>query len=203
LVVVPIKGGKRGLFTAYNTNELTNNKAFTSAGVNAEGYNYPSGFQLMPVGGMTSGISNETTAIPPAFMGSVVRMTSHNEDQLVTLKTKKDVIGSTGGYTGPGGSTGTSIMKVIYLLNQIMGTKNLPTPFGGSTLDISYTETVTIEDDDGNDIQVDQYTEVERDDLEDRPDIADNAAPQRKEVEDNPTVYLFSVENDHDGRCSV
>tara|TARA_R110002012_G_scaffold322054_1_gene554325 strand:+ start:4553 stop:7156 length:2604 start_codon:yes stop_codon:yes gene_type:complete len=202
-VVVPIEGGKRGLFTAYNTNELTNNKAFTSAGVNAEGYNYPSGFQLMPVGGMTSGISNETTAIPPTFMGSVVRMTSQNEDQLVTLKTKKDVIGRTGGYTGPDGSTGTDVMKVIYLLNQIMGTKNLPTPFGGSTLDISYRETVTTQDTDGNDVQEDQYTDVERDDKSDRSDITENASPQRKEVTDNPTVYLFSVENDHDGRCSV
>ena len=204
-VVIPIDGGKKGMFTAYNTNELTNSKTFAGAGVNTDGYNYPSGFQLMPVGGMTGGISDQGTAIPPTFMGTVVRMSSQNSNQLIELKTMEDAVGISGGYTGPPGISGPAAMQVIGLLNTIMGTKNLPTPFGGITLDISYMETVTTTDDDGNDVEEEQYTSIDRDDLEERPDIRTNALPAKTGIGStygNQTIFLFSAENDHDGRCS-
>jgi len=203
-VVIPIKGGKRGMFTAYNTNELTNSKMFAGAGVNTDGYNYPSGFQLMPIGGMTAGISEEGTAVAPTFMGSVVKMSSYNSNQLMELKTRDDLIGITGGYTGPAGITGDGAMQVIGLLNTIMGTKNLPIPFGGSTLDISYTETVENEDDTEKD-EI-EFVSIDRDDSDVRPDITTNAAPITGKLgatASNQTIYLFSAENDHDGRCST
>ena len=159
----------------------------------------------MPVGGMTGGISDQGTAIPPTFMGTVVRMSSQNSNQLIELKTMEDAVGISGGYTGPPGISGPAAMQVIGLLNTIMGTKNLPTPFGGITLDISYMETVTTTDDDGNDVEEEQYTSIDRDDLEERPDIRTNALPAKTGIGStygNQTIFLFSAENDHDGRCS-
>tara|TARA_R110002020_G_scaffold202898_1_gene406191 strand:+ start:4471 stop:7095 length:2625 start_codon:yes stop_codon:yes gene_type:complete len=201
MVVVPVEGGKRGMFTAYNTNELTNNKAFTSAGVNVKGANYPAGFGLMPIGAMTAGINDNATSIPTAYMGTVVNMTSFRESSLNEIKTQQDVLGNPdadGGYTGPSGVTGTSSMRVIGLLNSILGSENLPSIFGGTTLDLSYQE--VSEDEDGN--EVIEYKNVERDDIEDRPDITENASPvPRVDSGEDKILFLFSAENDHDGRC--
>lgn len=197
MLVVPVRGGKRGLFTAYNTNEFTNNKAHTNAGVNVMGRNYPDGFGLMPIGGMTSGLNDQLLDIPAAYMGSVVNMTSHRETGLQEIRTLQDTSGVTG-YTGPAGITGSADIMVVGLLNKIIGTSNLPNIFGGTTLDLSYEESG--EDEDGNSTVV--YTNIERDDIEDRPDITDNASPApRKENNEDRTLFLFSAENDHDGRC--
>jgi len=49
-------------------------------------------------------------------------------------------------------------------------------------------------------------TTLERDDKDVRPDISDNASPEPKKSaleETNPIVYLFTAENDHDGKCST
>ena len=201
MLVIPVDGGKRGMFTAYNTNEFTNNKAFTSAGVNVKGANYPSGFGLMPIGAMTAGINDNATSIPTTYMGTVVNMTSFRESSLNEIKTQQDVLGNPdadGGYTGPSGITGTSSMRVVGLLNSIMGSKNLPSIFGGTTLELSYQEVT--EDEEGN--EVIQYKNIERDDIATRSDITENALPaSRVESGEDKIVFLFSAENDHDGRC--
>ena len=208
--VVPVDGGKRGLFTAYNTNELVNNKAFTNTGVNVMGYSYPSGFNLMPIGAMTAGFNpNGSNAIPSTYMGCVVKMDSMREDDLDTIKTEKDFLGNSGsGYTGPAGITGTGCMGVVGLLNKIMGTKNLPNIFGGTTHDITYKEITT--DDAGN--EVIDTVNVVRDDIDSRPCILDDARPIIEGSEGapgsltgitaEPIVFVFSAENDHDGRCT-
>ena len=89
-------------------------------------------------------------------------------------------------------------MMVVGLLNTIIGTDNLPNIFGGTTLDLSYQESG--EDEDGNSTVV--YTSIQRDDIKDRPDITDNASPApRGDNNEDRTLFLFSAENDHDGRC--
>tara|TARA_R110000824_G_scaffold15830_9_gene66387 strand:- start:2454 stop:5027 length:2574 start_codon:yes stop_codon:yes gene_type:complete len=199
--VIPVEGGERAMFTAYNTNELVNSQAFTNAGINVDGYSYPDGFDLMPIGAMTGGVNEETTPLPTTYMGSIVKMESLIPDDLNTIKTESDNVGNSGGYTGPIGIAGSPCMSVIGLLNQIMGTKNLPSTFCGSTLDISYKDTGI--DDDGN--EIDDYVNIERDDSEIRPCVLDNASAQSNAVEGITApsiVYLFSAENDHDGRCS-
>jgi hypothetical protein len=134
-------------------------------------------------------------------MGTVVNMTSFRESSLNEIKTQQDVLGNPdadGGYTGPSGVTGTSSMRVIGLLNSILGSENLPSIFGGTTLDLSYQE--VSEDEDGN--EVIEYKNVERDDIEDRPDITENASPvPRVDSGEDKILFLFSAENDHDGRC--
>ena len=168
-------------------------------GVNKLGFNYPSGFGLSPIGGMTSGINEETTPIPPTFMGSVVEMQALTESDLNEIQTEQDLIDSGIGYTGPNLS-GTTCEKIVGLLNLITGTENVPKIFGGSTLDISYSV-------DG------EIIPLSRDDLEERPCIANPASPQRGGTDSgsvgsltgitaDPTVYIFYSENDHDGRCS-
>lgn len=209
--VIPVENGERGLFSAYNTNELTNNKAYTSAGINVKGYSYPTGFGLMPVGGMTVGLNDETTPLPATYMGTVVEMASLSEEELNTIKTASDAVGNSGGYTGPQGiTTGLGDCNaVIGLLNTIIGTDNLPNTFCGSTLDITYKE-ITVEG--GEEVITPRF--FERDDKDKRNCILTNASPMKEvtEVAPDPTdedpivappiVYLFSVENDHDGRCT-
>ena len=177
-----------------------NNKAFTNVGVNKLGYNYPSGFGLSPIGGMTSGITDETTPINPTYMGSIVEMQSLKESDLLEIQTEQDMIDSgVGGYTGPD-LEGTTCEKVVGLLNLVTGTDNVPRIFGGSTLDISYSVSG-------------QYINIERDDKESRSCIANVASAQRigsdsgsagslTGITANPVVYLFYSENDHDGKCS-
>ena len=202
--VIPVENGKKGLFTAYNINELVNNKAFTNAGINTKGFNYPSGFDLMSIGGMTGGINDEATVLPATYMGSVVPMRSYRESSLNEIKTEQDFVqAGTGeiGYTGPSGIGGNSLMVTIGILNKIMGSQNLPTMFGGTSFDISYEE-VSVDEDTGEEIVV--YKSIERDDKEDRPDITTNAKPEsRTSSGDDAVVFLFSAENDHDGRCST
>ena len=198
--VLPVDGGRKGLFTAYNTIELTNNKAFTGAGINIRGYNYPSGFNLMPVGGMTSGQGGEsdtnTTYIPPTFIGSVVEMSSINNQILNSFATNKTT--SELDYDGP--DTGEATDKtgpkaVVALLNLVVGTENLPTTFAGSSGELAYRNS-------NGDI-----VDIDRDDKGDRSNIKDDASPAPKVTahskNTNTTVYLFSAENDHDGRCST
>jgi len=195
--VIPVDGGRRGLFTAYNTNELVNNIAFTGAGINMKGFNYPSGFNLMPIGGMTSGQGGEsdtsTTFIPPTYMGSVVEMSSIN-NQLVNIKTNTDA--AVIEYTPPEGVVESGPDAVVGILNNIMGTKNLPSTFAGASAELLYINPSSGE-----------IKEFDRDDIEERPKITDDAKPQP--VSGSPleksqtTVYLFSSENDHDGRCST
>jgi len=202
--VIPVEGGIRSMFSAYNTNELVNSKAFTNAGINIKGYSYPTGFDLMAIGAMTSGVNDETTPLPDTYMGSVVKMESIRPEDLNTIKTESDFIGGSG-YTGPEGITGSDCMSVVGLLNKIMGTKNLPTTFCGSTLDISYQRIVNIIGPDGNEIPRLEYEEIDRDDIETRPCILDNASAQSDAIVEGitaSTVYIFASENDHDGRCS-
>jgi len=193
--IIPANGGRRGLFTAYNTMELSNNKAFTNAGINIRGYNYPSGFNLMPIGGMTSGQGGEsdtnTTYIPPTYMGSVVEMTSINNQALNTFKTNANALLET--YEGPEGVDSSGPNAVVGLLNNIFGTKNLPDTFAGSSGELVYKE-------DG------VRKNRQRDDKSDRPDITDDAKPEKRQTvtqSSNTEVYLFTAENDHDGRCST
>ena len=191
--VVPVQGGRRGLFTSYNTMELTNNKAFTGAGINTKGFNYPAGFNLMPIGGMTSGsgAGEGTTPIPKKYMGSVVEMSSVQSSD---IEIKTNSASSLAEYEPPSEipeKTGPN--AVVGLLNFILGTENLPTTFGGSTAELSLIDPDT-----------QQVTTIERDD-KDR-DITDNASPEPKESAletTNPVVYLFTAENDHDGKCST
>ena len=204
--VIPVESGKQGLFTSYNVNELTNNKAFTNAGINTKGYNYPAGFNLMSIGAMTGGINDETTAIPATYMGTIVGMKALRESNLNEIKTEQDVIeagsaGGSDGYTGPPGITGNVLMGTIGLLNTIMGSQNLPTTFGGTSFDISYEE-VSEDEDTGEEIIV--YKSIERDDKADRPDIATDAKPAPRTSSGNDKiVFWFSSENDHDGRCAT
>jgi len=203
--VIPVNGGKKGLFSAYNTTELINNKAFTGAGINVMGFNYPSGFNLMPIGGMTSGYNDESSPIPSAFMGSIVRMYSLTENDMNTIKTEKDAI--LAGYTGPeglSGISGDSCSLVVGLLNEIVGSENIPLLFGGSTLDLSYIESSV--DEEGNERQ--QTKNLNRRDKEERPSIFDNASPSSNKgsltgVTSEHVVFIFSSENDHDGKCST
>jgi len=193
--VVPVSGGRRSLFTSYNTMELTNNIAFTGAGINKKGFNYPSGFGLMPIGGMTSGTNagEGTTPIPQTYMGSVVEMSSIQSSDLLEINTN-----STSAiieYEPPAEIEKTGPNAVVGLLNLILGTENLPTTFGGSTAELSLIDPDTK-----------QVTTLERDDKDVRPDISDNASPEPKKSaleETNPIVYLFTAENDHDGKCST
>jgi len=193
--VVPVSGGRRSLFTSYNTMELTNNIAFTGAGINKKGFNYPSGFGLMPIGGMTSGTNagEGTTPIPKTYMGSVVEMSSIQSSDLLEINTN-----STSAiieYEPPAEIEKTGPNAVVGLLNLILGTENLPTTFGGSTAELSLIDPDTK-----------QVTTLERDDKDVRPDISDNASPEPKKSaleETNPIVYLFTAENDHDGKCST
>tara|TARA_R110000851_G_scaffold68843_2_gene154508 strand:- start:291 stop:2888 length:2598 start_codon:yes stop_codon:yes gene_type:complete len=195
LFVVPVSGGRRGLFTSYNTMELTNNIAFTGAGINKKGFNYPSGFGLMPIGGMTSGSNagEGTTPIPKTYMGSVVEMSSIQSSDLLEINTN-----STSAiieYEPPDEIEKTGPNAVVGLLNLILGTENLPTTFGGSTAELSLINPDT-----------QQVITLERDDKDVRPDISDNASPEPKKgvlEETNPIVYLFTAENDHDGKCST
>tara|TARA_R110002012_G_scaffold236796_1_gene410509 strand:- start:7580 stop:10201 length:2622 start_codon:yes stop_codon:yes gene_type:complete len=194
--VIPANGGRKGLFTAYNTMELSNNKAFTNAGINIRGYNYPSGFNLMPIGGMTSGQGGEsdsnTTYIPPSYMGSIVEMTSINNELLNSFKTNANVLSDT--YEGPDGVESSGPNAVVGLLNNIFGTKNLPDTFAGSSGELVYRE---------NGDKVNR----QRDDRSDRPDITEDAKPEKRQTvlskSSNTEVYLFTSENDHDGRCST
>ena len=203
--VIPVNGGRQGMFNAYNVVELVNNKAFTGAGVNRFGYNYPTQFGLSPVGGMTSGVNNEGTPFNPAYMGSIVEMQSLKESDLVEIQTEQDITDAgVGGYTGPvynGESLdGTTCEQIVGLLNLITGTDNVPRIFGGSTLDISYSV--------GG-----EYINLQRDDKETRSCIANDALPEGKGTDTgvgsltgitaDPTVYLFYSENDHDGRCGT
>ena len=191
--VVPVRGGRRGLFTSYNTMELTNNKAFTGAGINKKGFNYPAGFSLMPIGGMTSGsgAGEGTTPLPVTYMGSVVEMSSVQSSDIEintnSTELKYEPPSEIPEKTGPN--------AVVGLLNSILGTENLPTTFGGSTAELSLIDPDTK-----------QVTTLERDDKDDRPDITDNASPQPKKSAletTNPVVYLFTAENDHDGKCTT
>ena len=189
--VTPVNGGRRGLFTSYNTLELTNNKAFTGAGLNTKGFNYPSGFSLIPIGGMTSGNNSGqgTVPIPKTYMGSVVEMSSISSSDLINLK--GDLSDSPYDSDGVGGAGPNG---VVGLLNSILGTENLPTTFGGSTAELTFIDSST-----------ETPTTFIRDDIGDRPDITENASPQpKKSVTEatDVTVYLFSAENDHDGKCS-
>ena len=81
----------------------------------------------------------------------------------------------------------------MYLTNQIFGTDNLPIPLCGSSGDMFY---YTI------DGEKKIPTVIERDDLKSRPNILDPANPQPREKE-SKVVYIFSAENDHDGRCAL
>jgi len=206
LFVIPVTNGQRGMFTAYNTNELLNNKAFTNAGINIKGYSYPQEFGLMPIGGMTVGVTDESTPLPQTYMGSIVsmrglvkeglstivsdaiRLSLPNEESEEESEEKSDV------YTGPD-LEGTPCNRVVGLLNQIVGTENLPTTFCGSTLDISYQNLVG------------EYIPIERDDIDIRSCILTNAPSKSQDIsgglsgEADNVVYLFSAENDHDGRC--
>jgi hypothetical protein len=193
--VVPVRGGRRGLFTSYNTMELTNNKAFTGAGINKKGFNYPAGFGLMPIGGMTSGrgAGEGTTPIPSKYMGSIVEMSSVQSSDLNEIKTNAS--SAAVAYEPPSELEETGPNAVVGLLNHILGTKNLPTTFGGSTAELSLIDPDTK-----------QVTTLERDDKDDRPDISDNASPQPKKgvlETTNSVVYLFTAENDHDGKCTT
>ena len=162
-----------------------------------KGFNYPSGFNLMPIGGMTSGQGGEsdtsTTFIPPAYMGSVVEMSSIN-NELVNIKTNADA--AVIEYTPPEGVVESGPDAVVGILNNIMGTKNLPSTFAGASAELLYIDPSSGE-----------IKEFDRDDIEERPKITDDAKPQT--VSGDPleksqtTVYLFSAENDHDGRCST
>tara|TARA_R100001082_G_C4351416_1_gene154722 strand:- start:689 stop:1459 length:771 start_codon:yes stop_codon:yes gene_type:complete len=208
LFVIPVDGGKKGLFTAYNLNEIVNNIAFTNAGINEMGYDYPEGFDLMPVGGMTAGLNlrgkqscpagsfgDEPVPIPQTYMGRVVKMTALKANEFSTLRTE-GCAGETD-YDGPeipDDADATDSEKLMYLTNSIFGTKNLPTPFCGSVNDIKYYKVGA----GGESVQVN----VDRVDLESRPNILDPAKPQPRS-EGSETVYVFSVENDHDGRCSI
>lgn len=207
LFVIPVDGGKKGLFTAYNLNEIVNNIAFTNAGINEMGYDYPEGFDLMPVGGMTAGLNlrgkqscpaesfgNEPVALPQTYMGRVVKMTAVKGTEFSTLKTEESDGGEYDGPEIPDDPDATVTEKLMYLTNSIFGSENIPTPFCGSTADIKYYKVG--EDDES--VQVD----VDRIDLKTRPNILDPAKPQPRS-EESETVYLFSVENDHDGRCSI
>ena len=193
--VIPVSGGRRSLFTSYNTMELTNNKAFTGAGINTKGFNYPSGFSLMPIGGMTAGSNagEGTSSIPKKYMGSVVEMSSVQASDLIEIKTNSTSAAIE--YEPPAEIEKTGPNAVVGLLNLILGTENLPTTFGGSTAELSLIDPDT-----------QQVTTLERDDKDVRPDISDNASPEPKKgvlEETNPIVYLFTAENDHDGKCST
>ena len=192
MYVIPVNGGRRGLFTAYNTMELTNNKAFANAGINTKGFNYPSGYSLMPIGGMTAGSSSGegTTPIPATYMGSIVNMTAVNSEDLNEIVSSEKVEGIT--YEGPDDfdKDRDEGDGVTYLLNKIMGSKNLPTTFAGPPSVLAYPS-------------ADEAEVIQRDDRNTRNDITDNAAPQpRSGPTDNPVVYMFTAENDHDGKCT-
>ena len=200
LFVIPVDGGRRGLFTAYNTMELTNNKAFTGAGINTKGFNYPSGFSLVPIGGMTSGgsVGEGSTPIPKQYMGSIVEMSSLNSADLNTIRTDtmEDSFTPDEGRRDDDSTAdlGSGPNAVVGLLNTILGTDNLPTTFGGGTAELTYIDPDT-----------NQPTSFVRDDKDERDDITENAkpAPEKGVLESsNTTVYLFTAENDHDGKCS-
>ena len=195
LFVVPVGGGRRGLFTSYNTMELTNNKAFTGAGINTKGFNYPSGFSLIPIGGMTSGnnAGEGSTPIPKKYMGSVVQMSSVQASDLIEIKNNSTSAAIE--YEPPDEIEKIGPNAVVGLLNLIMGSKNLPTTFGGSKTELSLIDPDT-----------QQVTTLERDDIDVRPIISDNANPEEKKdviEETQSIVYLFTAENDHDGKCSI
>ena len=115
MFVIPVSGGKRGLFSAYNTIELTNNRAFTGAGINTKGFNYPGGYNLMEIGGMTVGTNagEGTTPIPASYMGTLVRMTPVNSSDLNEIKTKADLaaLGETGYCEDDDGNAAVSTSK--------------------------------------------------------------------------------------------
>lgn len=230
MFVIPVGGGKRGLFSAYNTIEMTNNKAFTGAGINTKGFNYPSGFNLMEIGGMTAGSNSGegTTPIPATYMGSIVRMNPINDTDLSEIKTRRSLaaLGTKGycedsngnrtdaeteaecsktpdnvwkTYAGTDAYNGPDIpntvdgpfCSVTYLLNEIMGTVNLPTTFAGPPSKLYFPS-------------ADDKIIIERDDKNTRPDISDNAAPQQSTgITGSQTVFVFTAENDHDGKCTT
>mgnify|MGYP003625591303 FL=1 len=229
MFVIPVGGGKRGLFSAYNTIEMTNNKAFTGAGINTKGFNYPSGFNLMEIGGMTAGSNSGegTTPIPATYMGSIVRMNSINDTDLSEIKTRRSLAklgtkgycedsngnrtdaetevecsntpgnewktyGGTDAYTGPDipDSVDGPYCSVTYLLNEIMGTVNLPTTFAGPPSKLYFPS-------------ADDKITIQRSDKNDRP-ITDNAAPQESAgITGSQTLFIFTAENDHDGKCTT
>ena len=206
--VVPVEGGKQGLFTAYNMNELVNNKAFTNAGINELGYDYPEGFNLMPIGGMTAGLNlngkescpaeafgEEPVVLPETYMGTVVKMKAIRESELNTIRATTTVDTD---YDGPiieDNPDASDTDKLLFLVNSIFGTENLPDPFCGSASQLFYFE---VDDKTGKSLPV----IIEREDKEERPNILDPAKPQSRKEEEN-TVYMFSAENDHDGRCAL
>jgi len=229
MFVIPVGGGKRGLFSAYNTIEMTNNKAFTGAGINTKGFNYPSGFNLMEIGGMTAGSNSGegTTPIPATYMGSIVRMNSINDTDLSEIKTRRSLAklgtkgycedsdgnrtdaeteaecsttpgnewktyGGTDAYSGPDipDSVDGPYCSVTYLLNEIMGTVNLPTTFAGPPSKLYFPS-------------ADDKITIQRSDKNDRP-ITDNAAPQESAgITGSQTLFIFTAENDHDGKCTT
>jgi hypothetical protein len=144
---------------------------------------------------MTSGTNagEGTTPIPKTYMGSVVEMSSIQSSDLLEINTNST--SSIIEYEPPDEIEKTGPNAVVGLLNLILGTKNLPTTFGGSTAELSLIDPDT-----------QQVTTLERDDKDTRPDISDNASPKAKKSvleETNPIVYLFTAENDHDGKCST
>ena len=222
MFVIPVSGGKRGLFSAYNTIELTNNKAFTGAGINTKGFNYPSGFNLMGIGGMTTGTNagEGTTPIPAQYMGTLVRMTPVNSSDLNEIKTKADLaaLGETGYCEDDDGNRTDATTE-----EECRGTW---TKYGGEdayTGPEGYVEgiccpaTYLLNSIMGTDnlpttfagppskLQCDTLV-IERDDIGDRPDISTNASPAKVNTtttKGDETVFMFAAENDHDGRCTI
>lgn len=222
MFVIPVSGGKRGLFSAYNTIELTNNKAFTGAGINTKGFNYPSGFNLMQIGGMTTGTNagEGTTPIPAQYMGTLVRMSPVNSSDLNEIKTNADLaaLGETGYCEDADGNRTDATTE-----EECRGTW---TKYGGEeayTGPEGYVEgiccpsTYLLNSIMGTDnlpttfagppskLQCDTLV-IERDDIGDRPDITTNASPEKANTtttKGDETVFMFAAENDHDGRCTI
>ena len=72
-----------------------------------------------------------------------------------------------------------------------MGTVNLPTTFAGPPSKLYFPS-------------ADDKIIIERDDKNTRPDISDNAAPQQSTgITGSQTVFVFTAENDHDGKCTT
>ena len=71
-----------------------------------------------------------------------------------------------------------------------MGTVNLPTTFAGPPSKLYFPS-------------ADDKITIERSDKKDRP-ISDNAAPQTsKGITGSQTLFIFTAENDHDGKCTT
>jgi hypothetical protein len=222
MFVIPVSGGKRGLFSAYNTIELTNNKAFTGAGINTKGFNYPSGFNLMQIGGMTTGTNagEGTTPIPAQYMGTLVRMSPVNSSDLNEIKTNADLaaLGETGYCEDADGNrTDATTEEECRGTWTKYGGEDAYTGPEGYVEGICCPSTYLLNSIMGTDnlpttfagppskLQCDTLV-IERDDIGDRPDITTNASPEKVNTtttKGDETVFMFAAENDHDGRCTI